>query len=47
MVSPWMKQGDLQQYIVTYPDIERYPLVRSIPEITYFNTFLSNVIIGL
>ncbi|KAF8597450.1 hypothetical protein BDV93DRAFT_562251 [Ceratobasidium sp. AG-I] len=29
MVSPWMEQGNLQQYIAVHPDAKRYPLVTS------------------
>lgn len=29
MVSPWRKEGNLQQYIAAYPHVKRYPLVRS------------------
>lgn len=28
MVSPWMKLGNLQKHIASYPDLERYPFVR-------------------
>lgn len=27
MVSPWMEQGDLDQYIKDHPNVERYQLV--------------------
>lgn len=27
MISPWMEQGNLQQYIAAHPEVRRYPLV--------------------
>lgn len=28
MVSPWMKHGNLQEYLRRHPDVDRYQLVR-------------------
>lgn len=30
MVSPWMGQGNLQQYLEAHPEIARHPLVCAI-----------------
>lgn len=31
MVSPWMENGNLQEYIQKHPDVDRYKLVRPDP----------------
>lgn len=31
MVSPWMENGNLQEYIQKQPDVDRYKLVRPDP----------------
>lgn len=42
MISPWMEQGNLQQYIEIHPEVARHPLVRVITLLVHFISQLAS-----